>query len=42
MNREDLTDRAKPIGNSGYYVETKFGADNMVKQCHKLLREFGY
>ena len=42
MNREDLTDRAKPIGNSGYYVETKFGADNMVKQCHKLLLKFGY
>ena len=42
MNRENLTDRAKPIGNSGYYVETKFGADNTVKQCHKLLRKFGY
>ena len=41
MNHE-LVDAPKPVGNSGYYVDTKFGLDAAVKQCHKVLRLFGY
>lgn len=41
MNRE-LVDAPKPVGNSGYYVDTKFGIDAAVRQCHKILRLFGY
>lgn len=30
------------VGNSGYFAETHFSADNMVQQCHKVLPLFGY
>ena len=32
----------KPVGDSGYYVETKFDANNIVRRCHDLLAKFGY
>ena len=40
-NREDLGE-PRPVGNSGYYLETHFSANGMVEQCHKLLRLFKY
>ena len=35
-------DVPKPVGNSGYYAETKFDANNIVRRCHDLLDKFGY
>ena len=41
QNRQQL-DVPKPIGDSTYYVATKFDANNMVRRCHDLLAKFGY
>ena len=30
------------VGNSGYFVETHFSANDMVLQCHRLMSLFGY
>ena len=40
-NEGDL-DEPRPIGSSGWFVETKFDADNMLARCHELLRLFGH
>ena len=32
----------KPVGSSGYYVETHWSSDNCVRRCHDLLIKFGY
>ena len=35
-------DEPRPVGSSGWFVETKFHANAMLDQCYKLLRLFGY
>ena len=32
----------KPIGRSGYYVETHWSSDNCIRRCYGLLAHFGY
>ena len=41
LNSQNMR-RPKPVGNSGYYVETKMKANRCVMVCHKLLIKFGY
>lgn len=41
VDPEDLRE-PRPVRNSEYYVETHWGADAMVNQCHMLLDLFGY
>ena len=42
MSRSDITNGAKPIGSSGYYVATHFGADQVTKLCYQVVGLFGY
>ena len=35
-------DEPRPVGSSGWFVETKFPADDTLKRCHELLNVFGY
>jgi len=32
----------RPIGDSGFFVETHWGAQAMLNQCHQLIARFGY
>ncbi len=38
----NLLKRPKRIGRTQFYAETKFDANQLVKQCHELLALFGY
>ena len=40
-NPEDLH-TARPVGDSGYYLETNLNSELIEKLCHRLLRLFGY
>lgn len=39
---ENQLQEPRPIGNSGFYVETKCDADAMVRNSYNLLSRFGY
>ena len=39
---KDVPDKPIRISDSKYFVETLFNANNAVKLCKKLLRQFGY
>ena len=42
MSQSDITNGAKQIGSTGYYVATHFGADQMTKLCYQVVGLFGY